>query len=346
MPMSDTDLAPPPSLEPSTSDLAQTSTDDMAMVRVDDLVFDYPGNRALNDINFRIMPGTITALIGPNGAGKTTLMRCITALETPMSGRVTVDNIDVHETPRLAHQRMGYLSDFFGLYDQLTVYQCLAYRAASKGLVGEEANRRILKAAERMEIENRFEQKAGELSRGLRQRLAIAECILHEPKLVLLDEPASGLDPEARHRLSTVLTNLREEGMTLIVSSHILSELEDYSTNILILRGGRIVDHHAIGEVTVGDKVAVKIQLVEPMNNMPAIIEGLSHQSQIVRSEDRSLEITLPREPRIHAEVLQQLISQGVPVCGFQVAQIGLKESYLATVFGKGEAADRFEEGA
>ncbi len=216
------------------------------MIVVEDLVFEYPGVRALDGVSFAIDQGGITALVGPNGAGKTTLMQCMAALATPFSGRVVLDGNDVHEHPRESHREMGYLSDFFGLYDDLTIRRCLDYRAMSQGIGAARRRAAIVLAATQVGLSEHLAQKAGELSRGLRQRLAIAQAIVHQPRFLLLDEPASGLDPEARQNLSDLLRALAANGMTILVSSHILAELEDYSTHMLILNQGRILEHRGI----------------------------------------------------------------------------------------------------
>jgi ABC-2 type transport system ATP-binding protein len=197
------------------------------MIAVRGLVFDYPGIRALDDVSFSLEPETITALVGPNGAGKTTLLRCLAGLDMPFAGEVTVAGLDVRREPRQSHRHMGFLADNAGLYDDLTVEQCLRYRAAALGLPASERDRAVQHAAQGLVIADRLHQKAGTLSRGLRQRLAIAETIVHHPQVLLLDEPASGLDPESRVGLADTLRRLKREGMTIIVSSHILSELED-----------------------------------------------------------------------------------------------------------------------
>src|ERR1044072_3459514 len=151
------------------------------MIRVEHLIFDYPGHRALDDVSFEIKPGTITALVGPNGAGKSTLMRVCSGLERPFAGRVPRQDTDVHESPREAHERMGYLADFFGLYDEMTVRQCLEYRAAAQGVSKQTQCDAVELAAGRMDLSDRLNQRAGELSRGLRQRLAIAQATIHNP---------------------------------------------------------------------------------------------------------------------------------------------------------------------
>lgn len=220
----------------------------MALISVQNLTFDYPAKRAVQHVSFSMQPGSITALVGPNGAGKTTLMRCLAALETPTAGSIHIDGLDVLEHPREAHALMGYLPDFYGLYDDLTVEQSLRYHAMAQNIPSREQAAAIERVAIRMQIQEHFSQETGSLSRGQRQRLAIAQAIIHHPKVLLLDEPASGLDPEARYHLSQLLVLLAQEGITMLVSSHILSELEDYCTDMIILRDGKIVKQCAIDE--------------------------------------------------------------------------------------------------
>ena len=136
------------------------------MIEVKDLVFDYPGTRALKGVSFQVEPGSITALVGPNGAGKTTLLRCMAALEVPLYGEVRINDENIHQDPRACHRKLGYLSDFFGLYDELTVRQCLLHAAASRGIPASEQGRVTEQAALRLGINDRLGIKAGALSRG------------------------------------------------------------------------------------------------------------------------------------------------------------------------------------
>lgn len=213
------------------------------MISVQHLTFDYPGKRALHHVSFSIEPGSITALVGPNGAGKSTLLRCLAGLSLPIHGTLKVDGLDVLQHPREIHLKMGYLPDVYGIYEDLTVEQCLLYHGLAQNIPSEKCHEQVVKVAERMQILELLPQKAGTLSRGQIQRLAIAQTIIHHPKVLLLDEPASGLDPEARDHLSQLLIYLSGEGITIIVSSHILTELEDYSTHMMILRDGFLVKH-------------------------------------------------------------------------------------------------------
>lgn len=237
------------------------------IIEISQLGFDYPGFRALNGIHLAIESGTVTALVGPNGAGKTTLLRCIAALEVPTEGTVKVAGFDVCESPREVHRRMGFLSDNFGLYTELTVAQGLEYAARSQGVEGYRAIRQaVQRTAQRMGLGDKLELQAGSLSRGQRQRLAIGQSIIHSPQVLLLDEPASGLDPEARALLTDVFKSLQAEGMSLVVSSHILAELDQYSTHMLALNQGRVLEHRALhATTTVSRKIRMEFSHGDPL---------------------------------------------------------------------------------
>ncbi len=306
---------------------AGPGTGGTAVVAVRDLVYDYPTARALFGVSFDIAPGSITALVGPNGAGKTTLMRCLAALERPYSGTVTVDGLDVEEHPRQVHERMGFLQDFFGLYDDLTVRRCLDYHAAARSVPAAERREAVTRSAQRLGLSDRLEQRAGTLSRGLRQRLAIAQAIIHRPRLLLLDEPASGLDPEARQELSRLLLVLQAEGMTLVVSSHILAELEDYSTHMMIMHEGRITEHSAIGDMA-ETAMRMRVVLAAPHDGLQAALEGRPGLSTVTVDE-RGASFAFTGDDAARANLLRALVEAGVPVAAFHPEQRSMQDVYL-----------------
>ena len=300
------------------------------MIEVKNLIFEYPTKRALFDVSCEIKTGSITALVGPNGAGKTTLIRCIVGLHGPFSGQVLFDGVDVHEYPRDCHRRMAYLSDFFGVYDQLTVRQCLTYTARAYGVAGDQVRTVVEAAAERLNLTSRLREKAGALSRGLRQRLAIAQAIVHEPEFLVLDEPASGLDPEARQSLSLLLTGLRDAGMTLLVSSHILAELEGYCTDMLIMREGRIIDSRKLtGELT--DARRLRIDLAAPNGEFAALLEGTAGVAQVEVGDEGATLLFTGDIAAQHA-LLRRLVEAGVPVAALREDRIALQDAYIAQI--------------
>jgi ABC-2 type transport system ATP-binding protein len=295
------------------------------MIEVCDLVFEYPGHRALHGVSLTLASGAITALVGPNGAGKTTLLRCMAALETPYAGSVTIDGLDTREAPRAIHARLGYLPDFFGLYDALSVRRCLHYAARAHGLGPEAAKGAAETAAVRVGLSDRMEQAAGALSRGLRQRLAIAQAIVHQPAVLLLDEPAAGLDPQARRDLSGLLLSLRDGGMTLVVSSHILAELEDYSDRMVIVDHGRIAGGESIA---LKGTARLRIKLASLRHDLKDFLTA--HAAVVVEaSADRAL-VTLAGGAGERAVLLTALVQAGFAVAEFAEDARALEDIYFA----------------
>ncbi|MGE4348601.1 MAG: ABC transporter ATP-binding protein [Candidatus Berkiella sp.] len=300
------------------------------MIKVEKLTFDYPNKRALDNISFEIEPQTITALVGPNGAGKTTLLRTLAALDTPLSGKMFIDNYDVLRFPKQVHRLCSFLPDFYGLYDSLTVVQCLTFTGLSYHLESKALELRINTVLEKLNLNEYRNSLAGHLSRGLRQRLAIAQAIIYQPKVLFLDEPAAGLDPEARMQLSTLLRSLCTEGMTLIVSSHILSELEDYSTHMMIIKNGKLIKHCALDLSTeqASPNNYLKISLTALDDS---ILKALSAFKNITLKSTEKLSVIVRFDGDIDAQhqLLKELIAHNIPVCGIQVIKPSMAQVYL-----------------
>ncbi len=302
------------------------------MIHVSELCFDYPGQRALHKVSFSIAQGSVTALVGANGAGKTTLLRCIAGLDTPLSGQLTVAGIDVIAQPRAAHRVIGYLSDTFGLYQELTVAQCLEYAAAAQGLPSREIASAIQKTAASLGLQERLTHTSGSLSRGLRQRVAIGQAIIHRPKLLLLDEPASGLDPEARASLAGLFRQLQSEGMTLLVSSHILAELDEYSTAMLALRGGQVLEQRSLQQ---GASANALTQLhIKLVHAEPRLADAVQAAGATLFSQQDALTYScqFSADPQQQAALLAQLVQQGIAVCSFSASKENLQQSYLRSL--------------
>jgi ABC-2 type transport system ATP-binding protein len=308
------------------------------LIDVRNLTFDYPGVRALSDVSFHLPAGSVTALVGPNGAGKTTLLRCLAALEEPVAGSVSINGVDALAEPRECHRRLGYLSDFFGLHESLTVRQCLLHAAAIHDLGEERQAEAAERAARRLSITERLGDRASTLSRGQRQRLAIAQAIVHEPKVLLLDEPAAGLDPEARHSLSALFLSLRDGGMTLLVSSHILAELEEYSSAMLTIREGRILGHEPVGggagRPSEGEApVRYLLALAAPVSAAAERVASIAGVTEVSGGE-REISFLFRGGPEEAHRLLLALVERGLPVCAFTPERRTLQDAYLSTVKG------------
>jgi ABC-2 type transport system ATP-binding protein len=303
------------------------------MIRAEHLTFDYPGIRALKDVSFRLPRGSITALVGPNGAGKTTLLRCLAALEEPVAGKIEINGVDALLNPRTCHRQIGYLSDFFGLYDELTIRQSLFHAASIHDIPADRLEKAAFNAAERLAIADRLETKSGKLSRGLRQRLAIAQAIVHNPGVLLLDEPASGLDPEARHSLAGLFLKLRDEGMTILVSSHILGELEEYSTDMLVIREGQIISHEPVTITPEkGSAVRIRCFLARPVEGLAESLSKIEGIEDIRIEDSLHFDFACSENPEIQHMLLRELMDLRLPVSGFAPERRRMQDAYLATI--------------
>jgi ABC-2 type transport system ATP-binding protein len=235
---------------------------------------------------------------------------------------------DIHQAPRAAHRHIGYLGDFVGLYDGLSVRRCLYHAVSVSGVPKAEWHSGLRRAAEQLGLVDHLDALAGELSRGQRQRLAIAQAIVHQPELLVLDEPAAGLDPEARTRLSDLILRLRDEGMTILVSSHILAELEDYCTTMVVIDEGRLIDTGSSESRNNRFHVRLATSRAD-LADLAAKVKGV-----VAVSSENGLEamVTLERSAAGPETLLAALVSAGLPVCTFGPEQWRLQDSYLAAL--------------
>ncbi len=302
------------------------------IVSVEHLTFHYPDKTALEDVSFTIQTGSITALVGPNGAGKSTLMRCLAGLDAPFSGNLAISGINVLENPRAAQARTGYLSDSFGLYDELSVNDVLLYMGGCHGLTGKVLSERIEWVVRILRLPSVRADKCASLSRGWRQRVGIGMALIHKPALLILDEPASGLDPEARAELSAVLKALQHEGMTILVSSHILAELEEYCTAMLVIRDGKMRDHVVLQEHQAAATTAtIRMSFARDLSaeDKAKINDRFGMKHNPVFETARQAILTAENDPAQQHAILKDCIELDLPVCGFTVAEKKLQNLYL-----------------
>jgi ABC-2 type transport system ATP-binding protein len=301
------------------------------MIEVKNLYYDYPGTRVLDDVSFRIEKGAITALVGPNGSGKTTLLKCLATLLAPDKGEITIDDYNVHSNPNAVKRDIGFLQDFFGLYDNLTIEQTLVYFGIAYKFQIDEIKTRIEFLCSKLGL-NDTQIKIRKLSRGMRQRVAIAQAIIHNPKILLLDEPASGLDPESRYELGLLFKELNSLGMTLIVSSHILAELDQYATNMLVIRNSKILDHSPIN--TKDDADGTTILVFNISEYIPDIEHKIKEFDSVmdILTESNKITVKLTDSPSVKQDFLKHLVNLDIPVTDFQEEKQNIQEQYLHTI--------------
>ncbi|MEM7249000.1 MAG: ABC transporter ATP-binding protein [Acidobacteriota bacterium] len=222
-----------------------------AFVAIDGLRVDYPGSDrpAVDDLSLQLPAGQVFGLLGPNGAGKTTTLRVLAGLLQPDAGEVRIGEARIDKHPDDARRLVGYLPDHFGLYEDLTCREYLEFFAAALGIPRDQRRRSVEDALALTDLEEKADALAGALSRGMQQRLALARVLVHEPDLLLLDEPASGLDPRARIEIREVLQELGRMGKTVVVSSHVLADIAQICNGLAILDHGKVVTSGSLQEV-------------------------------------------------------------------------------------------------
>ena len=202
------------------------------MVDIEELTKRYGKFVALDHMNLHIDKGEIFGFVGPNGAGKTTTMRIMCGLLKATSGKVTIDGVDALGRPADVKRKIGYVPDFFGVYDNLKVMEYMDFYGSMYGMSKREVEKVADKYLELVAIQDKKDEFVDSLSRGMKQRLCVARALIHDPELLVLDEPSSGLDPRSRHDMKNILRDLKEMGKTIVISSHILPELSEMCTSI------------------------------------------------------------------------------------------------------------------
>ena len=224
------------------------------MLTIKDLTKQYGKFTALDQLNLHIDKGEIFGFVGPNGAGKTTTMRIVCGLLKATSGSVTVDGIDAIQRPDDIKRKVGYVPDFFGVYDNFKVMEYMEFYGSMYGMSRNEVDDISEGLLELVNLSDKKEEFVDTLSRGMKQRLCVARALIHNPDLLVLDEPNSGLDPRARFEMKEALKNLRTMGKTILISSHILPELSELCTSIGIMEHGKLVTSGKVDEVMEASK--------------------------------------------------------------------------------------------
>lgn len=314
------------------------------MLRLIDLTkeFDADGdaNRrvlAADRLNLHVARGEVFGLVGPNGAGKSTALKMICGLLLPTYGRVLVNNVDVEHRPEEAQRYIGYLADFFSLYDELTVYQYLEYFAQAYKLPPDSIPARIAEVILRVDLGTKRDSAIAGLSRGMKQRLGIARAVIHDPPLLVLDEPAAGLDPKARHDLKQLLRGFQGRGHTIVITSHVLSDLEEICTSIGILEKGRLIRVDKIEEIlrtAPGPQAGaaalprmVRIRLSAPGFALESWLAARTGVSHVAASRLGTLFEFAGSDTDL-SELVKALVTAGAPLAAVEQPGVSLEEAY------------------
>ncbi len=300
------------------------------MLTITDLKKAYGRYHALNGLSMTIKDGALYGFVGPNGAGKTTTIKILAGLLSADSGQVILDGVDARRERQALKGMIGYVPDTFGVYADLKVWEYMEFFSACYGLEGLIARKRCEVLLEQVGLEDRMDQYVDGLSRGMKQRLCLARALIHDPALLVMDEPSSGLDPKTRKEFKELLQELNGEGKTILISSHVLTELDQMCTDIGIIDQGRMVLSGSMGEIMarVERSDPLQIMVYQNMDQAMAILRSHSLVGSIAIKEN-CLSVEFTGDHQDEALLLQQLIDADVLVRGFFRKQGSLESLFM-----------------
>ncbi|HBE66642.1 MAG TPA: multidrug ABC transporter ATP-binding protein [Planctomycetaceae bacterium] len=309
------------------------------MIRTVNLTKKYGDMFAIKGINLELEEGDLFGFIGPNGAGKTTTMRIIATLLTPTYGEAYVCENSIYTDPKEIRRLVGYMPDFFGVYDDMTVIEYLEFFAAAYRIGGPERRQRCDEMLDVVDLDFKRDAYANTLSRGQTQRLGLARVLLHDPQVLLLDEPLSGLDPRARIEMRNLLRKLGQMGKTIIVSSHILPELADICNKVGIINRGEMSFNDSIAELirTVRPKRILEIE-VSQVERREEAREFLAQHSAVdgVDLQEAIFDVTLASDADDYSQLASDLVAAGFSLRRFAEKDTNLESAFMALTKGSG----------
>ncbi|MDF2890752.1 MAG: hypothetical protein K0R80_1119 [Clostridia bacterium] len=290
---------------------------------------------AVNGLDLSIPEGEIFGFVGPNGAGKSTTMKIICGLLTATSGEITVDGVDALRHNNKIKEDIGYMPDFFGVYDDLKVDEYLDFYASVYKVKDANKNKMITDLLELVDLGNKRDAYVDNLSRGMKQRLCLARSLIHNPKLLILDEPASGLDPRARVEMKAILRNLKDMGKTILISSHILSELAEMCTSIGIIDNGKIVISGTVTEIMqqIYSKKLIKIKVNDKLEEAVTILKEFPFIDKITTGENQ-IQAAFDGGEEDMSRVLYSLVTRSIPVATFAQLDGNLEDVFMKVTKG------------
>ena len=306
------------------------------MIEVINLAKAYDDHWAVGGIGFSVEERDIFGFIGPNGAGKTTTIRIMSTLLEPTGGTIKIGGKCVVNEPEEVRRMIGFMPDQFGVYDRITVWEYLDFFAAAYAIPRPKRRSVIEGIMELTDLSGLRDRPAGALSKGMRQRLCLAKTLVHDPKVLILDEPASGLDPRARIEFRALLKELREMGKTIFISSHILTELSDICTAVAILEKGRLVASGSIDSIKqrLQPGLVYRLDLLDGTNAARAALDQFPGVDE-VREEDGALLFQFTGGRERVPEMVKALVARDVKVTGLQEIKTDLEGLFMRLTDGE-----------
>ena len=306
------------------------------MIRTEGLRKRYGRVKALDGLDLHVPEGAIYGFIGQNGAGKTTTLRALATLMLPDGGKAEVAGVDVLRHPHEVRRLMGYMPDFFGVYDDLTVGEYLEFYGSLHGVRGRAAASLRDNLLELVDLAPKRDDYVENLSRGMQQRLCLARALIHDPGVLLLDEPASGLDPVARVEMRELLKELGRMGKTILISSHILSELADLCTHIGVIASGKLVREGTVGELLwAAGRPGYLLKVLRDAERAAVVLEGLPGVGAVATTEE-GVRFHCKDGAEGAATALAAVVGAGIPVIRFSEVESSLEATFLRLTRGDG----------
>jgi ABC-2 type transport system ATP-binding protein len=305
-----------------------------SIVSVRGLAKRYDGTLALGGIDLDVDQGAIFGLVGPNGAGKTTTLRILATLLSPTAGDAEIAGASVRRNPEQVRRVLGFMPDSFGVYDDMKVWEYLDFFGRCHGLPADRRRRMIGDLLELVDLGGKRDAYVATLSRGMQQRLCLAHALVHDPAVLVLDEPASGLDPRARVELRELLRELRSLGKTIVISSHILPELEELCTSLAIIDAGRVLAQGSLAEIEARLRVGavLRVRVLGDAAEVEAARAHFAEAPGVVSAEpagDGLVEVGFTGDDEAAAALLARAVRAGVRVTSFAHAASDLEELFL-----------------
>ncbi|KAA0958480.1 ABC transporter ATP-binding protein [Planococcus sp. ANT_H30] len=307
------------------------------MIETIGLTKKYGSFYALQDLNLVVEDSTVFGFVGANGAGKSTTFSILATLLQPTAGDAFINGISVTKNPQEVRNQIGYMPDFFGVYDQLKTDEYLDFYGASYGIKPKERAVLIPKLLELVNLEHKRYDYVDLLSRGMKQRLCLARALIHDPNILILDEPASGLDPRARVEMRDILRELKAMGKTILISSHILPELAEMCDSIGVIDNGKLIVQGSVADIQAqlqSEKV-LRVKLVGDMQSVIAFFEMDPFVSQIeVQQDKNSIQFFYRGTDEDQLQLLQRAIHQKLPILSFSEEETDLEDVFMAITKG------------
>ncbi|WP_335870427.1 ABC transporter ATP-binding protein [Bacillus sp. 2205SS5-2] len=302
------------------------------MIHIQNLTKKYGSFTALDSLNLTLEKGTVFGFVGQNGAGKSTTFSILATLLSPTSGTAYINGFNIAKEPEKVRRQIGYMPDFFGVYDQLKADEYLDFYGASYGISTEERKKLIPQLLELVNLSHKSDSYVDFLSRGMKQRLCLARSLIHDPEVLILDEPASGLDPRARVEMREILKELKNMGKTIMISSHILPELAEMCDEIGVINEGQLVAHGSVAEIQFklqADKMIItKVRgLIESAISYfedDPLISGIESDA-----ETKTISFLYKGGEADQVELLRKAVQNNIPILSFKEVETNLEDIFM-----------------